>query len=57
VKRRKAMDMETPKLKFNFALLAEQVVSPSESDCPRRSYGLDDATPFETKLKYLDKVG
>jgi len=51
------MDMETPKLKFNFALLAEQVVSPSESDCPRRSYGLDDATPFETKLKYLDKVG
>ncbi|MEI6210361.1 MAG: hypothetical protein WCR06_01920, partial [bacterium] len=47
----------TTKLKFNFALLAEQVVSPSESDCPRRSYGLDDATPFETKLKYLDKVG
>ena len=44
-------------LKFNFALLAEQVVSPSESNRPRRSLGLDDATPFETKLKYLDKVG
>ena len=51
------MDMETPRLKFNFALLAEQVVSPSESKCPRRSLGLDETTPFETKLKYLDKVG
>lgn len=44
-------------LKFNFALFAEQVVSPSESNRPRRSLGHDDATPFETKLKYLDKVG
>ena len=51
------MDMETSKLKFNFALLAEQVVSPSESDRPRRSLGFDETTPFETKLKYLDKVG
>jgi hypothetical protein len=36
------MDMETPGLKFNFALTAEQVVSPSESDCPRRSLGFDE---------------
>jgi hypothetical protein len=51
------MDMETPGLKFHFALTAEQVVSPSESDCPRRSLGFDESTPFETKLKVLDKVG
>jgi hypothetical protein len=51
------MNMETAKLKFNFALTAEQVVSPSESDRPRRSIGFDETTPFETKLKYLDKVG
>ena len=44
-------------LKIHFALLAEQVVSPRESDCPRRTLGLDDTTPFETKLKYLDKAG
>jgi hypothetical protein len=51
------MDMETPGLKFNFALTAEQVVSPSESDRHRRSLGFDETTPFETKLKVLDKVG
>jgi len=50
------MNMETPGLKFNFALTAEQVVSPSESDRPRRSLGFDETTPFETKLKVLDKV-
>ena len=49
--------MQTLKLKFNFALTAEQVVAPGESDRPRRSIGFDETTPFETKLKYLDKVG
>jgi hypothetical protein len=49
-------------LKINFALLAEQVVSAQESDCPRRPIpGIASTMPtntstFETKLKYLDKA-
>jgi len=50
-------EVDVSELKFNFALLAEQVVSPSESKSPRLSLGFDQTTPFETKLKYLDKVG
>ncbi|MEI6972797.1 MAG: hypothetical protein WCL44_14925 [bacterium] len=46
-------------LKIHFALFAEQVVSPRESDCPRRPLGpaFDYTGDFEAKLKYLDKAG
>ena len=44
---------------IHFALLAEQVVSPQESSCPRRPLGplLDWTGDFERKLEYLDKAG
>ncbi|MEI6971711.1 MAG: hypothetical protein WCL44_09360, partial [bacterium] len=46
-------------VKIHFALLAEQVVSPRESDCPRRPSGplLDYTGDFEAKLEYLNKAG
>ena len=46
-------------LSIHFALLAEQVVSPRESDCPRRPLGplFDYTGDFEAKLEYLDKAG
>jgi hypothetical protein len=44
---------------IHFALLAEQVVSPQESSCPRRPLGplLDWTGDLERKLEYLDKAG
>jgi hypothetical protein len=44
---------------IHFALLAEQVVSPQESNCPRRPLGplLDWTGDFERKMEYLDKAG
>ena len=51
------------RLKINFALLAEQVVSASESNHPRRPIPGFPSTcaagtgDFEEKLKYLDKAG
>ena len=48
---------EEENMKINVALLAEQVVSAGESDCPRRPLeGLDCTGNFEGKLKYLDKA-
>jgi hypothetical protein len=43
---------------IHFALLAEQVVSPEESSCPRRPLGhlLDWTGDFERKLEYLDRA-
>ncbi|MEI6150374.1 MAG: hypothetical protein WCS01_14840, partial [bacterium] len=44
-------------MKINVALLAEQVVSASESDCSRRPIeGIDCTGNFDPKLKYLDKA-
>ncbi len=44
---------------IHFALLAEQVVSPEESSCPRRPLGrlLDWTGDFEPKLERLDRAG
>ncbi len=47
----------TKELKINVALIAEQVVSAAESDCPRRPFSwVDCSGNFEAKLKYLDKA-
>ena len=44
-------------IKINVALIAEQVVSAAESDCPRRPLGGIDCTgDFDRRLKYLDKA-
>ena len=44
-------------IKINVALIAEQVVSAAESDCPRRPFSWVDCTGnFNAKLSYLDKA-
>lgn len=44
-------------LEIHAAIHAEQVVSARESDRPRRGgLGVDETTPFERKLEYVDKA-
>jgi hypothetical protein len=44
-------------IKLHFALTAEQVVSQSESDCPRVPIYEESKFDFENQMKHLDQVG